>query len=344
MTLDYTRTWTSTVRTLAVVLVAAALPLDGSAQSRVWADATIATRPVVPGSIDSKLLDPQPFAVGKEIVAVFDYGDMAVKAFDIESGALMWTVGREGRGPSEFQNPTDIAISSGDTVWVLDPANMRVSVIGAGGAPSHLLRIEERIRRFVVWEGHLIGARSNPAEGPFVVLDREGVYEARVEVPTWISEMPSLAFELRMAVDRSTGDVAAALWYTGHILIGQAVNDGTLREIRGIASGEVPKPMVLTPAPNITASRLPPSTRAVVRDIAVEGTLVYVLASDELDDARTVNIIDVYDKSEGYRYSLRLPRAASRLEIADGRLFVLERGMLPTISEIIVRVAENSSL
>lgn len=336
-----TRTGLRTFCILAATSSAFSLPSEGLAQPRVWADVTVATRAVVGGALESELLDPQPFAVGEEVAAVFDYGDMAVKAFDLESGALRWATGREGAGPGEFRNPTDIVVSAADTVWVLDPQAMRISVIGPDGSLSRLVSIRERIRRFIVGEEHLIGARSRPDRGPFVVLDRDGEYVADLDVPAWISELPAMAFELRMAADRMTGNVAAVLWYTGGILLGGA-DDTELREFQGVVRGEVPEPMVLTPMPNVTAVRLPPSARPIVRDVAIDGTRVYVLAVDDTDGRRTVDILDVYDERGGYLHSLRLPHAVSRLEARNGRLFALQRDMLPAITEIVVNSEEGT--
>ncbi len=53
-----------------------------------------------------------------------------VLEYDPDGGHVA-TYGREGEGPGELKRPLGVAIGPGDTVWVNDPVNRRVTGYGS---------------------------------------------------------------------------------------------------------------------------------------------------------------------------------------------------------------------
>lgn len=49
--------------------------------------------------------------------------------------------GRSGRGPREVANPTDLKIDGLGRVWILDPTNMRLTILSAAGSVDQSLRL-----------------------------------------------------------------------------------------------------------------------------------------------------------------------------------------------------------
>ncbi len=52
----------------------------------------------------------------------------SVLLFD-RTGRFLQTVGRQGRGPGEYQGPSDVMVLPGDSILILDPVNARASVL-----------------------------------------------------------------------------------------------------------------------------------------------------------------------------------------------------------------------
>lgn len=53
-------------------------------------------------------------------------------AFDAR-GAHLWTTGRKGRGPGEFESAVGLAWAPDGALWVIDPENQRATIIDAKG-------------------------------------------------------------------------------------------------------------------------------------------------------------------------------------------------------------------
>jgi len=62
---------------------------------------------------------------------VLDSEDEEIKVFS-KSGAFLYSFGRKGQGPGEFQMPTDMDILS-DEIFIADGANLRVQVLDKKG-------------------------------------------------------------------------------------------------------------------------------------------------------------------------------------------------------------------
>ena len=74
---------------------------------------------------------------GSEHYFLVDFADRrTIKVFDL-SGGFVRSIGRDGEGPGEFRQVTDIAVSSQDSLLALDSDLARISVFGPDLAFSH---------------------------------------------------------------------------------------------------------------------------------------------------------------------------------------------------------------
>lgn len=320
----------------ALVLI---LPASATGQQqRVWADAPVEERAILEGDVSSPLLNPQLFDAGQRIAAVFDYGDYAVKAVSLETGDVVWQKGQRGQGPGEFANPMDVVVGKADSVWVLDPANRRISVFGPDGSQGRTIRADqESYHRFALSRDGFYAARSDVQLGLVAKLAPDLALVGDMGVPTWVPELTYFSSELRMGADADGSLVVVAFRYTGRILLNDR-DKKNLREVVAVATADEPEEIVLTPPGGGVARRLAPNTRSLVREVAVDGNDVYVLSFSESDEDDWIsNAVDVYAADTGYRHSLRLNRPASGIAVRNGRIVLLETDLLPRITEIQVK-------
>jgi DNA-binding beta-propeller fold protein YncE len=62
-----------------------------------------------------------------------DKADHHVQALDLESGRLLFEIGRRGDGPGEFNLPRDVSVGPQGQLYVVDGGNFRVQVFDAEG-------------------------------------------------------------------------------------------------------------------------------------------------------------------------------------------------------------------
>jgi hypothetical protein len=126
---------------------------DGGGRSLAWAADTLQRIGDVLGDDDAYQFDRASAqglagdAAGD--VFVLDGAGRRVLSFDAE-GRHRATYGRSGEGPGELMQPFALALGAGDTVWVLDPMNGRltgfpqddgdprvVTILNSGGFPTN---------------------------------------------------------------------------------------------------------------------------------------------------------------------------------------------------------------
>lgn len=331
-----------TTRSELVLCSVFVLILPGSSagqQQRVWTEAPIEERAILEGNVSSPLLNPLLFDAGHGIAVVFDYGDHAVKAVSLETGDVVWQSGQRGQGPWEFANPTDIAVGKADSVWVLDPANSRISVFGPDGSQGRTIRADQdSYHRFALSRDGFYAARGDVQQGLVAKLAPDLALVGDLTVPTWVPELTYFSSELRMTADANGSLVVVAFRYTGRILV-NTPDPMNLREVVAAATADEPEEIVLRPPGGGVARRLAPDTRSLVREVAVDGNDIYVLSFGESGEGDwTSNVIDIYAADTGYQHSLRLNRPASGIAATNGRIVLLETDMLPRITEIQVRI------
>jgi hypothetical protein len=96
-------------------------------------------------------------------------------------GAFVGAVGREGRGPREFLDPVAIAVTSGDTLLIIDRGNSRMSVLDASLRELRTAPVPATTNGMVVLDSHdvILNASVRDRERighPFHRLDAMGNY------------------------------------------------------------------------------------------------------------------------------------------------------------------------
>ncbi|HEY4101008.1 MAG TPA: 6-bladed beta-propeller [Gemmatimonadales bacterium] len=110
----------------AAALVAAPLSAQGVARWRLIPEATFGSS--TDPNPAAELADIRGFEVSKNgNVLVLDFKAQNIKVFS-PSGAFLKTIGRNGGGPGEFEQPNGFLRAPDGTIWVNDPANHRYSV------------------------------------------------------------------------------------------------------------------------------------------------------------------------------------------------------------------------
>lgn len=267
------------------------------------------------------LLQPRPLTARGERLYVFDYGDRALKAFDL-SGRLIWRSGRRGEGPGEFVQPVDLEVGPGGNVWVLDPGVGRIAIVSSDGAWVGTRPLTDEVTRDVLplEDGTYLLVSHAPGDRMFSVYDHEGARIERVGVPDpdigrayWAGRQTMSALS---SVSHTTW---VAPFFRGDRFL---VYDGTKLRCRGdlVEGGPFPRERYL-----------PGEIPIWLVAGAMDEDHVYVLPKGETDLA--LRVLDVYDARDcGYRESIELPGEFKRLS-RTGNVFVLEvRDVLyPTI-------------
>jgi hypothetical protein len=96
--------------------------------------------------------DVWDFEVGESgQIFVLDAQAFEVRAFDV-AGEYLWSVGRSGGGPGEFQFPAGLARAPDGRLWVPDPGNARYTVFDTAG--TYVASIPRRITGIMIpWQG-----------------------------------------------------------------------------------------------------------------------------------------------------------------------------------------------
>lgn len=102
-----------------------------------WGSAASLSLEMSIGSMDGDdhfvLGDPVSLAVtGDGIIVVLDEQIPIVRAFAAD-GTFIGNIGRDGRGPGEYDGPDAVAVMSDGRILVRDPGNSRISVFDVGG-------------------------------------------------------------------------------------------------------------------------------------------------------------------------------------------------------------------
>lgn len=83
---------------------------------------------------DTLLFTPMLVEFVADGIAVWDRDRSQVLFFSLE-GEPRWRFGGSGSGPGEFSGVTQIAADDRDQLWILDPQNARVTLLGTEGLP-----------------------------------------------------------------------------------------------------------------------------------------------------------------------------------------------------------------
>jgi len=279
-------------------------------------------------AMESPVLLPLLLAATDSAVYVFDYGDHAVKAFKFE-GTLLWTVGRAGRGPGEFQNPTDLQMDAGGRIWVTDPSNLRITIVTGDGQVEQLIRPEQPVARVMPLNGGSRFWGLSQTIGSFGYrFDSSGSVEGALPPPSILQDRHPLEYESLAAASSHARRVVVGFLYADYLLFtAQQGPDWSL--VRGIEKLDFPGVLQWTQS-GLPVTRIHPDAREATLSVTVDSSKVYVLFGGSSDERG--RIVDVYSLVDGtYLESYLLPESVIRISKIRNGLVGLVRDPVPAI-------------
>ena len=290
------------------------IPATGGAQKRVEIKGGWSEVFRVDEEHGKLLLKPELLALGRESVAVFDYGDMRLSTFSL-GGKSLWTAGKSGAGPGEFAGPLDMSFDASDAIYVLDRVNSRITIFGATGQYRKSLRLDRQLHRFALLSNGSFVA-TPLADQLVIIFNSSGMQIAALGLTP---ELQSLSFLLRANKLLLAGPSEALImhdWSSRMLVV-------RLTDMRVVRSGELLNvqafPEIKTfKFPQGVASRVDPAAKRVVRAAALAGDTLFVVDSREPADRQ---LIDAY-------LVRNLSYASSRRAPAHLRSFVMKGDLL----------------
>ena len=266
----------------------------------------------VPPAMESELLRPLLLVADRRHCYVFDYGDHALKAFDFE-GVLKWHVGRSGHGPLEFTNPTDLQLDAEGNIWVLDPPNVRVTVVDPSGDVLSEIRLPRPFTRILPVRGGDYWAFDN-SERFWIRASQEGDSLDTPALPERLARAEILAREPRVTTSARGTRGALAFLYASPLFFLELAS-GAIRLVEAPESIEFPQTVQWT-RNGVLYTRLDPKAPVAALSITSHADKVYVLFNGRTEDRG--RIVDVYSVLQGrYLRSYHLPESSLRIAMID---------------------------
>lgn len=124
-------------------------------------------------------------------IAVLDGQALEVRLFDRE-GRHLWTVGRRGGGPGEFNGPTAMHFDSRGRLWVTDVGNARYSIFGSDGGFEGVR--PRQVGGVVLGNAGVLTAADELIDlSPRIEPGRAGTLPIRIALETWkLDTLPPL--------------------------------------------------------------------------------------------------------------------------------------------------------
>lgn len=284
---------------------------------------------VVEGALDSELLNPGLMVARDSTIYVYDYGDHAVKAFAVD-GSLKWRFGRDGRGPGEFGNPTDLQLDRSGMLWLADPATSRVTVIAGNGRLVRTVQARASVERILPLSAGRFLTYAFTGEKPSLERwDSLGRAVGSVRHPPWLDTVPSLVSELRIAAAPDGRQFMFASFYSGR-LMRMGADDSVLRDIGSVEIHAFPQPLTYSPSKNMVVRRLPPEARPTIRSMTADTEFAYALILGRHEERG--RIIDLYRLTNGsYAGSWLLPERVVAISITTRGVAAMVNDDLPSL-------------
>ena len=306
---------------------------------RVFAEVSWRQRWQVGGSEqDTLLMMPSYLVADREHVYVLETGLHRVAALRLSDGGLAWRLGREGSGPGEFRNPTEIALGPRGELLVLDQGNGRIAVVDGAGAVKRHVRLPEigfPNGLCALGDGGFLVAALG-TEHPLIRVSAAGEVTDRYELP-WrdLTTMGSLPLQGTLRAAAGGGCIYALS--TGR---GFARYDGArFSPHEYVEWFDVPGSRTEPDSSGRRESLDPGLTAA--QGLTADGRTIAIGFGGRTDDAG--RLVDLYDAGTGaYTQSLRAPRWFWRMERAgDLYLFITRVGGYPAVTAVEAEIQER---
>ena len=271
---------------------------------------------------------------------LYDWSTFSFSEFSSD-GSLLWTSGRPGAGPGEFQRPLDYEFDDSGNLVVVDVENQRLTILDSMGVLVDTERMPQASQILPL----------GFSEGGWAVMPEHGLTDTlwvcrggACPAGAFVAQPEGIDFSADIvgpsfAANLANGEaVIAYMWSDALVWLNSA---GVVHSVtRGIEQLPFPEAVDMsgdfTMADGTTVSYRfkkpdPAASWATAFQPAVDNTRLFVLFYGATDDAR--RILDVYGIRNGeYLGSYLLPHAVTGFTIlADGRLATLETEMIPTV-------------
>ena len=259
---------------------------------------------------------PELIAVGRDRVAVFDYGDHLLKAYDLD-GRHLWSYGARERGESPFDNPLDLKITESGEVMILDPATHRITRFDSKGKVSSFLRLSRPVDRFaLVASGAIVGVQTPARNLLGEVFAADGQPATSISVPDEVRGVEPLARASLAAAIPGTDSVVIGYGYSDVLTIWNGRELG--RSVAGVEQVGFPDVLRWKDARGNTLMRVGPRAVTGAISLSADAAHVFVLFGGRSNDAG--RLVDVYGHDGRYAHSYRLPEPVLAMVVSAERL------------------------
>ena len=275
----------------------------------------------------TELVRPQSIRISRRTIGVYDQGSRELLAIDLR-GRFLWRQGRQGSGPGEYGNVTDLSEDGRGGFLVLDASNSRITQVSGEGkltgtiplkSPSH--RISAAGTRIVV----------QPLSSQFAeILSARGDLVRSAGVPPELTKVESpLVREGRLLPAPQNETVVVHRWSTAVIVLDSLgsvrrrfdlLNRQDFPSLKSYKSGQRGEYVI---------TKIDPNAREILGCGTVDGDRLLIV--DQRADT-TKALLDEYDLSTGrYLGTSQLPAYPVALASTAGLLIALVEEPVPSI-------------
>lgn len=288
---------------------------------------------------DTTLLAPTWVSLWGPRIVVVDQPNEVVRVFD-HRGRLLWSFGRRGHGPGEFENIGNAVQGPNGRLWILGWRNDRivevsdsgqmireVSLAGYPVIPSTMLPLRNRV----------VFTTQTPRYGE-IIADPDSLRIRSTKPFPWPQPLDYALNLTTVATSSSTAWVEAFEYGPG-FMVGRADTVRTYHYFKWI-------PWAQKAGPALNAAHAD-SARYAARAASIAGNEVYFLFGGRpkryAHPHEPTRYIDVYGLDGRYHRSFRLPSDTWSMATVDGRTFYVLtlQGDLPILLGLRARLSET---